>query len=74
MGDLARQGFELALEGLAVFKKGVLRVIHLVEQFADANEVVGDAAEGRVVGVVAESHEDDPFGRLGLVWRRWQRG
>ncbi len=45
MGDLARQGFELALEGLAVFKKSVLGVIHFFEEFADADEIVGDSAE-----------------------------
>ncbi len=28
MGDLARQGLKLALEGFAVFKKSVLSVIH----------------------------------------------
>ena len=29
MRNLARQGFELALEGLAVFKQSVLGMIHL---------------------------------------------
>jgi hypothetical protein len=61
MRNLARQGFELALEGLAVFKKSVLGMIHLVEEFADADEVLGDSAEVRVIGVVAECHEDDPW-------------
>ena len=42
MGDLAREGLELALEGLAVLKKGVLGVIHLVEHFADGDQVVGN--------------------------------
>ena len=68
MGDLARQGFELALKGLAVFKKSVLGVIHLFEEFADADEIVGDSAEVRVIGVVAGGHEDDPWvGRVGLA-------
>ena len=66
MGDLARQGFKLALKGLAVFKKSVLGVIHLVEEFADADEIVGDSAEVRVIGVVAEGHEDDPW--VGQGW------
>ena len=66
MGDLASQGFELALEGLAVFKKSVLGVIHFFEEFADADEVVGDSAEVRVIGVVAEGHEDDPW--VGQGW------
>ena len=57
MGDLARQGFELSLKGLTMFKKSVLGVIHFVEEFADADEIVGDAAEVRVISVVAESHE-----------------
>jgi hypothetical protein len=69
MADLARQGLKLALEGLAVFKKGVMRVIHLLEQFADGDEIVGDLAEGRVVGVVAEGHDDDPW-----VGRGWSGG
>jgi hypothetical protein len=68
MRNLARQGFELALEGLAVFKKSVLGVIHLVEEFAGADEIVGDSAEVRVIGGVAEGHEDDPFvGQGGLA-------
>ena len=54
MGDLARQGFKLSLKGLAVVKKSVLGMIHLVEEFADADEVVGVSAEVRVIGVVAE--------------------
>jgi hypothetical protein len=74
MGDLARQGLKLSLKGLAVFKKSVLGMIHLFEEFADADEIVGDPAEVRVIGVVVEGHEDDPFGWSGLVWRRWQRG
>ena len=52
MRDLACQGFELALEGLAILKKGVLGVIHLVEHFADDDQVVGDSAEVCVIGVV----------------------
>ena len=60
MGDLACQGLKLALKGLAVFKKSVLGVIHFFEEFADADEIVGDSAEVRVIGVVAEGHEDDP--------------
>ena len=45
MGELARQGLKLALERLAIFKESVLGVIHLFEEFADADEVVGDSAE-----------------------------
>ena len=45
MRDLAREGFKLSLKGLAVLKKGVLGVIDFFEAFADADEVVGDAAE-----------------------------
>jgi hypothetical protein len=74
MGDLARQGFELALEGLAVFKKSVLGVVHFFEQFAEADEVVGDSAEVPVISVVAEGNEDDSFGQSGLVWRRSRGG
>jgi hypothetical protein len=46
---------------LAVFKKSVLGVIHFFEEFADADEIVGDSAEVRVIGVVAEGHQDDPW-------------
>ena len=68
MGDLARQGLKLSLKGLAVFKKSVLGVIHFFEEFADADEIVGDSAEVRVIGVVAGGHEDDPFvGQGGLA-------
>ncbi len=65
MGDLACQGLKLALEGLAVFKKGVLGVINSFDRFAKANNIVGDSAEVRVIGVVAGGHEDDPFGWSG---------
>ena len=74
MGDLACQGLELSLKGLAILKKGVLGVIHFFEEFADADEIVGNSAEVRVIGVVAEGHEDDPCVGQGLVWRRLQRG
>ena len=74
VGDLPRQGFELTLEGLAVLKKGVLGVIHFFEEFADADEIVGDSAEVRVIGVVAEGHEDDPWVGRGWSGGRWQRG
>jgi hypothetical protein len=74
MGDLARQGLKLSLKGLAVFQKSFLGMIHLVEEFADADEIVGDPAEVRVIGIVVEGNEDDPFGWSGLVWRRLQRG
>ena len=61
MGDLARQGLKLSLKGLAILKKSVLGVIHSFDSFANADEIVGDSAEVRVIGVVAESHQDDPW-------------
>jgi hypothetical protein len=70
---ISPQGFELALKGLAILKKSILGVIHLVEQFADADEVVGDSAEVRVIGVVAESHQGDPWVQSGAGWARTRR-
>src|SRR6202453_2434011 len=66
MGDLARQGLKLALKGLAIVKKRVMRVIDLVEEFADADEVVADSAEIGVSGVVAGGHENAPWVWSGL--------
>jgi hypothetical protein len=66
MGDLARQGFELALEGLAILEKGVLGVIDSFDRFAKADDIVSDSTEVRVIGVVAEGHEDDPW--VGQLW------
>jgi hypothetical protein len=74
MGGLAREGLELALEGVAILQKGVLAVIHLVEELADGGEVVGDSAEVCVIGVVGEGHEDDPWGQSEWFGRRWQGG
>jgi hypothetical protein len=54
--------------------QNVLGEIHFFEEFADTDDIVGDSAEVRVIGVVAEGHEDDPWVGRGLVWRRWQRG
>jgi hypothetical protein len=68
MGDLARQGLKLALKGLAILKKGVLGVIDSFDRFAKADDIVGDSAEVRVIGVVAEGHQDDPsVGQGGLA-------
>ena len=39
MRNLACQGLKLALEGMAVFKKSVLGVIHFFEEFAGTDEV-----------------------------------
>ena len=66
MRDLARQGLKLALKGLAILKKGVLGVIDFFEEFADADELVGDSAEVLVIGVVAKGHQDDPW--VGRGW------
>jgi hypothetical protein len=68
MGDLASQGLKLALKGLAILKKGVLGVIDSFDRFAKADDIVGDSAEVRVIGVVAGGHEDDPsVGQGGLA-------
>jgi hypothetical protein len=69
MGELAREDLKLALEGLAVFKKDLLGVIHLVEQLAGPDDVVGDTAEVRVIGVVA----DPQTGASGRRGKRAQR-
>ena len=64
--DLAREGLKLSLKGLAILKKGVLGVIDFFEEFADADELVGDSAEVLVIGVVAKGHQDDPW--VGRGW------
>jgi hypothetical protein len=55
VADLAREGFKLTLKRLAVLEKSVLGVIYLSDEFANADEVIGDSDEVCCIGVRGES-------------------
>ena len=65
------KGLDLSLKRISIHQKGVLRVIHLVDGLAQANEIVGDAGQVGVEGFAGRGsgHEHEP-----PVWKRLTRG